>query len=351
MGLFTSNTAIATKNIFISYRVSDTAGETGRLVDTLKQYFYEEQIFVDIEKIEPGVDFTIAISRSLEACDVLLAIIGPSWQGLNTTTNKSRIHNADDWVRIEISTALKRNIRVVPVLVDGGSLPSEDELPDDLKPLVRRQAYEISNKRWKYDTEQLIRFLIKLGIPTKPIGPPTPSNKTSWWSQNYLWVTITGLALIIITAIFSNISEPDAVDPFIPGNDPGTTVTPQQVLPNTQPQQTITDPGQTNTEPVQSNEIENVNGIWYDANGLYYLDLAQNGNALTVTSYSIAGQRTGQGSGSINNNRVGFSVNVVDFGMISIDAAISGDKLNLNGTTKIENNGASYSEPLHLIKR
>ena len=108
---------------------------------------------------------------------MLLAIIGPGWQGLNATTNKSRIQNADDWVRIEISTALKRNIRVVPVLVDGGSLPSEDELPEDLKPLVKRQAYEISNKRWKYDTEQLIRFLIKIGIPTKPIGPPNHQTK------------------------------------------------------------------------------------------------------------------------------------------------------------------------------
>lgn len=342
MGLFTSNAAIATKNIFISYRVSDTAGETGRLVDTLKQYFYEEQIFIDIEKIEPGVDFTVAISRSLEACDVLLAIIGPNWKGLNTTTNKPRIQNADDWVRIEISTALKRNIRVVPVLVDGGILPSEDELPEDLKPLVRRQAYEISNKRWKYDTEQLIRFLIKIGIPTKPIGPNPPTNK-SWWSQNYLWVTIVGLALIIISALVSNISEPDQVDQVNSAYQTETTTT-QQAEPT--PQQVVP-----NTEAIQTNEIETVNGIWYDANSQYYLDIAQNGNTLNITSYSIAGQPTGRGSGSINNKQLSLTVNVVDFGIIYINAALSGDKLNLNGTTKIENNGASYSEPLHLIKR
>ncbi len=221
MGLFTSTAATASKNIFISYRVSDTAGETGRLVDTLKQYFSDEQIFVDIEKIEPGVDFTVAISRSLELCDVLLAIIGPNWQGLNTTTNKSRIFNDDDWVRIEISTALKRNIRVVPVLVDGGTLPSEDQLPDDLKPLVRRQAYEISNKRWKYDTEQLIRFLIKLGITPKPYLPPPPPASKSWWGRNYLWVIIVSVALVIISAITSNTSdygpepEPATDKPFL----------------------------------------------------------------------------------------------------------------------------------------
>ena len=79
MGLFTSNAAIATKNIFISYRVSDTAGETGRLVDTLKQYFHEEQIFIDIEKIEPGVDFTVAIlnrSRHAMCCSPLSVLAG-----------------------------------------------------------------------------------------------------------------------------------------------------------------------------------------------------------------------------------------------------------------------------------
>jgi hypothetical protein len=343
MGLFTSTAAIATKNIFISYRVSDTAGETGRLVDTLKQYFYEEQIFIDIEKIEPGVDFTVAISKSLEACDVLLAIIGPNWQGLNTTTNKSRIHNADDWVRIEISTALKRNIRVVPVLVDGGSLPSEEELPEDLKPLVRRQAYEISNKRWKYDTEQLIRFLVKLGIPTKPIGTPPPQKNKSWWSQNYLWVSIVGIALIIISALISNISEPDPIDPGPSPYDTGTVINPNPVRSDPE-----VEPG---LETIQTNAIEAVNGIWYDANGLYYLDIAQNGAILNITSYSMAGQPTGQGSGTIANRQVSLSVNVVDFGVININAALSSDKLNLNGTTRIENNGASYSEPLHLIKR
>ena len=99
MGLFTTTTkAPARKNIFISYRVSDTSGETGRLVDSLKQYFFEDQIFIDIDKIEPGVDFTEAIAKSLESCDVMLAIIGPNWQGLNTTNNTSRINNANDWV-------------------------------------------------------------------------------------------------------------------------------------------------------------------------------------------------------------------------------------------------------------
>src|SRR5687767_14336775 len=155
---FRSNTRDGRKNIFISYRVSDTAGETGRLVDSLKQHFYEEQIFMDIDKIEPGVDFTKVISHSLEACDVMLVVIGPNWLGRNSD-GSTRMSKANDWVRLEVATALKRDIRVVPLLTDNATLPDEVDLPEDLHPLLTRQSFELSNKRWKYDTGQLIEFL------------------------------------------------------------------------------------------------------------------------------------------------------------------------------------------------
>jgi hypothetical protein len=186
------------KNIFINYRVHDTAGETGRLVDKLKQYFNADQIFMDIDKIEPGVDFTKAISNSLESCDIMLAVIGPRWLGINQETNSSRIKDPNDWVKTEISTALERDIRVVPVLVDGGQLPASEELPEDLQPLLLRQTYEISNKRWDYDTEQLINFLIKSGVqPKKRLAEPVASEKT-WWKKNSWWIYILiGIAIVI----------------------------------------------------------------------------------------------------------------------------------------------------------
>ena len=166
------------KNIFISYREKDSAGEAGRLVDSLKEHFEDDQIFMDIDKIEPGVDFSDAISHSLECCDVMLAIIGPRWMG--DTKQISRIKNDGDWVRLEIATALARNIRVVPVLVDGAELPTAEELPDDLQPLLKRQAYEISNKRWRYDTDQLIEFLEKnVGVMPRRKEVPKPVKKVS----------------------------------------------------------------------------------------------------------------------------------------------------------------------------
>jgi len=149
------------KNIFISYRVQDTAGETGRLVDDLKQHFADEQLFMDIDNIEPGVEFDKAIEKYLSSCEVMLVVIGPRWMG-NRENGPARIHDANDWVKLEVSSALKRRIRVIPVLVDGASLPKEEELPPELKSLIKRQSYELSNKRWQYDVDRLIDFLIRI---------------------------------------------------------------------------------------------------------------------------------------------------------------------------------------------
>lgn len=158
-------------NIFISYRRHDTAGEAGRLVDSLKQYFKEEEIFIDIDTIKPGLDFTDVIEESLKSCDILLALIGPNWLNLKDTNGKRRIDADNDFIRLEIAEALKRKIQVIPVLVDGANLPATEDLPDDIKGLVRRQAYEISNKRWKYDVEELVKCL----KPADPKPGPKPN--------------------------------------------------------------------------------------------------------------------------------------------------------------------------------
>ena len=139
------------KNIFISYRVKDTQVATGRLIDALKLHISENQIFMDIDKIEPGLDFTQVISKYLNSSEIMLAIIGPDWMAYNAEKQTYRINDNNDWVRKEIATAWQRNIRVIPILIDGGTTPEEEQLPEDLKPLLLRQAYEISNKRWKYD--------------------------------------------------------------------------------------------------------------------------------------------------------------------------------------------------------
>jgi len=335
MGLFSSTIKPpAKKNIFISYRVNDTSGETGRLVDSLKQCFSDDQIFIDIEKIEPGVDFTVAIARSLESCDVMLAIIGPNWQGLNPSTNTSRISNENDWVRLEISTALQRNIRVVPVLVDGAELPVAEQLPDDLQPLLKRQAYEISNKRWKYDTDELIKFLVRsIGITPKYQTQQPVKQEKSWWAKNYVWVTITGV-LLVVFAIIRSLSESGTVQ-----NMNTNTYEPREKVHDNPP-----------AEPVVEKTYSS-DGIWYDAKGLYYFQIFQNESYLTINSYTMAGVLSGQGTGNIKGNEV--NLNMTFSGSIgaSINMILASDERNLTGTSRIENNGTVITEPIHLIKK
>jgi hypothetical protein len=145
-------------NLFISYRRSDTPGYAGRLYDRLCRYYGEDRVFMDIDSIQPGDDFVDVIEKAVSSCKVLIAVIGKQWLTDPAGTNRL-LDNPHDFVRIEISTALARNIRVIPVLVQGAIIPRTEDLPDILRPLVRRQALEISDSRWNYDVNRLIKIL------------------------------------------------------------------------------------------------------------------------------------------------------------------------------------------------
>lgn len=142
--------------VFISYRRQDSPSATGRLADNLKDHFGSAQIFRDIEAIEPGADFTESLNAALNSCAVLIAIIGPHWLSATDKKGQRRLDDPNDWTRKEIEIALSRNIRVIPVLVDGAMMFDADDLPSELKPLAKRQAYELTNKHWSHDITELI---------------------------------------------------------------------------------------------------------------------------------------------------------------------------------------------------
>src|SRR5882724_4143611 len=127
------------RGIFISYRREDAAGYAGRLYDRLAAHFGPDRVFMDVEGIEPGVDFVDAIERAVGSCEVLIVIIGKDWLAVDGA-GKRRLDDPGDFVRIETAAALARHIRVVPVLVDEAAMPSADQLPANLAPLARRQA-------------------------------------------------------------------------------------------------------------------------------------------------------------------------------------------------------------------
>jgi TIR domain len=142
--------------IFISYRREETAANAGRLYDLLSDHFGEARVFMDIDSIVVGVDFTRAVIEAVSGCNILLALIGRDWLTITDSKGRRRIDNPNDWVRIEIETALQRDIRVVPVLVDGAVLPQADDLPPSLQPLVKRHALELSYTGFRSEVTRLI---------------------------------------------------------------------------------------------------------------------------------------------------------------------------------------------------
>jgi hypothetical protein len=151
-------TAAAPK-VFINYRRGETAGHAGRLYDALVVRFGEDNVFIDVE-MEPGVDFVEKIVGVVGACDVLLVVIGPRWAAPAEGASRPRIAEPDDFVRLEIRTALQRaDVRVVPVLVADAHMPDAEILPEDLKALSHRNALELSDLRWRDEVEHLMEAI------------------------------------------------------------------------------------------------------------------------------------------------------------------------------------------------
>jgi len=148
--------------IFISYRREDSAGFAGRLRDRLVSRFASDHVFMDVDNIEPGLDFVEILGERVGNCEVLLAVIGRDWATCRDANGNRRLDDPCDFVRIEIEAALGRNVRVIPALVDGAAMPRADVLPDGLRPLTRRQAVEISHTRFDMDAERLLRALAQI---------------------------------------------------------------------------------------------------------------------------------------------------------------------------------------------
>jgi TIR domain/Sulfatase-modifying factor enzyme 1 len=145
--------------IFISYRRGQDAGFAGRLFDRLERTFRRKALFMDVDSIAPGQDFVSILEARVAECDVLLALIGRGWLTATDEAGRRRLDNPEDFVRIEIATALAQAKRVIPVLIDDVPMPRSEDLPEILRPLVRRQATRLSHDRFKADSDRLIRAL------------------------------------------------------------------------------------------------------------------------------------------------------------------------------------------------
>lgn len=146
-------------DIFLSYRRRDSASATGRLADRLEEHFGPARVFHDHESILAGDDFAEAIRRAINISTVVLAVIGPDWLDAKDEQGRRRLDDPNDYVRLEIEAALEGGVGVVPVLVEGATMPAAERLPASLAAFARCQAVELSETRWRYDADRLIALL------------------------------------------------------------------------------------------------------------------------------------------------------------------------------------------------
>ena len=156
-----------TGKIFISYRREDASGDARSIYQRLQRTIPVRQLFMDVDTIQKGRDFRKVLDEHLSQCQLMLAIIGPQWQRAQDGTGH-RLDDPDDFVRMEVVAALKRDIAVIPVRVGGARMPRNDELPEDLKPLLFRQAAIVTYENFARDMDGLERDIRSvLGRPRR----------------------------------------------------------------------------------------------------------------------------------------------------------------------------------------
>ncbi len=167
--------------ILISYRREDSADATGRIYDRRVQQFGRTAVFKDVDSIPLGINFRKHLDEQVGKCDVFLAVIGPDWMGIKAGEGKSRLDDPRDFVRIEIESALQRQIPVIPVLVRGATIPDPERLPSSLQELSDRNGIVVRHDPdFHRDMDRLIEHLrVQIEEKLEQVPFPDAHHKTS----------------------------------------------------------------------------------------------------------------------------------------------------------------------------
>jgi hypothetical protein len=371
--------------IFINYRRDDAAGFARSLYEHLDQQFKQGQVFMDVEALrEPGMDFVKEIERSLSRCAVMLVLIGKSWHSSTDAAGRRRIEQPDDFVRLEIATALRREIRVMPVLLNGATMPPTEQLPEDLQLLGRRQAIALTHDDWAHDVSRLVESIGKVA----GIRKRSTRSRTGWSTRSLIVAGTTGAAIGLgllawagfkfedrhaaqqmEAAAFPQPSQEEtspAEEQSAPATESGTppaneyATAKQEFAPVAAPATS----DESDAEAAQANVAEqpvayddasaydasatdtaavlqaiaamanavDITGVWYDDNGIA-AQLEQSGDAVTVTALNPAtGFPQVIGSGNVQGRSV--TINYRNFAGVpgTVQAELSPDGNHLNGT-------------------
>lgn len=206
--------------IFISYRRSDAEGQAGRLFKDLTERFGPDAVFMDVADIEPGRDFRRVIDQQVASCGVLLAVMGRNWAGAPDENGRRRLDDPGDFVRLETAAALKRDIPLIPVLVQGAAMPKAEQLPPEIADLAYRNGVELSHARWDSDVALLEKALEPyVGTPAAARapapgpapapaadGPPRASRSRTWGLGGAAFAIAVGIATAV--GVFRPHDEP-----------------------------------------------------------------------------------------------------------------------------------------------
>lgn len=160
--------------IFISYRRAENSKDALALFERLARQFGTDAVFMDVEGIALGADFQEVLDRTLDTCSAMLLLMGRDWAELKDESGARRLDDPNDFVRIEVATALGRRIPLIPVFIDGARMPKGDRLPAELSALPRRQGMPLDHINWKAQTQQLIAALERWLQP-QPGGGDAPA--------------------------------------------------------------------------------------------------------------------------------------------------------------------------------
>lgn len=200
--------------IFISYRRGESAGYAGRLHESLERRLGDGAVFRDVDGLEPGQDFVDAIAARLRDCRACLILIGREWLDVTDDSGRRRLSQPNDYVRLEIEAALARtDLVVVPLLVEGITMPSVDELPDTIRALSRRHAMSLRDETWDADVDRLIPTLEKAigrstipGVAVRPTRLPSPTRRTVLVGGG---IALAMCAALFLTFLARDIQNPD----------------------------------------------------------------------------------------------------------------------------------------------
>ena len=206
--------------IFISYRREDSIEIARHIYDELSRYHPKADMFMDVDSVPPGVDFRASIESAIIQSSIVLVVIGPKWLAVINSAGQRRIDNPDDFVRIEIEMALRHNKPLVPLLVQGSTMPPSTILPPSLASLAYRNALVIRSGSSFHEDMQRVEKAIELyshdvssGLNTNATSKPVSDERRTSIYAWITWISIASLlgSLISIVAILTTIGGPQYV--------------------------------------------------------------------------------------------------------------------------------------------